>query len=98
VIAGGVASNRFLRHVLRGTLAARGHAGLPVICPPAALCTDNAAMIAWAGAEMYEAGWRSSLRVGPIKKWSMDDSDGSADGGIMGVEGWLRRDDMAAAE
>ena len=90
VVAGGVASNRFLRHVLRAVLDARGHKGLAVSCPPAALCTDNAAMIGWAGAEMYEAGWRSSLRVRPIRKWSMDGEEGGdGGGGIMGVDGWL---------
>ncbi len=92
VVAGGVASNRFLRHVLRAVLDARGHKGLAVSCPPAALCTDNAAMIGWAGAEMYEAGWQSSLRVRPIRKWSMDGGegeDGRGGGGIMGVDGWL---------
>ena len=91
VVAGGVASNGFLRHVLRAMLDARGHAGVAVSCPPAALCIDNAAMIGWAGAEMYEAGWRSSLRVRPIRKWSMDAGAGEdGSGGIMGVDGWLR--------
>ncbi len=48
VVAGGVAANRSLRAKLE-TLAA--DAGLTLIVPPPALCTDNAAMVAWAGLE-----------------------------------------------
>lgn len=57
-------------------------------------------MIGWAGMEMYEAGWRSTLSCGPVRKWSMDDSErneegveGEGDvsgGGILGVDGWER--------
>src|SRR3546814_1426485 len=66
VVAGGVASNRFLAHVLRTTLAARGFPGVRLVAPPVALCTDNAAMVAWTAMEMYEAGWRSDLSACPI--------------------------------
>ncbi len=48
VVAGGVASNQHIRGRL-AELAAGG--GLPFVAPPMWLCTDNAAMIAWAGAE-----------------------------------------------
>ncbi|RYO76963.1 hypothetical protein DL766_002597 [Monosporascus sp. MC13-8B] len=72
VVAGGVASNRYLMHILRAMLAARGYGHLTVVSPPAALCTDNAAMIAWTGIEMYEAGWRSELDILPIRKWPLD--------------------------
>jgi N6-L-threonylcarbamoyladenine synthase len=48
VVAGGVAANRTIRAGLE-TLAAQH--GLPFVAPPLALCTDNAAMIAWAGQE-----------------------------------------------
>lgn len=85
VVAGGVASNRYLQHVLRATLDARGHAHVRLVCPPLALCTDNAAMIAWAGAEMYEAGWRSDLDVLALRKWPLDPAQG---GGILGAGGW----------
>ncbi|KAK5990306.1 hypothetical protein PT974_08573 [Cladobotryum mycophilum] len=88
VVAGGVASNRFLMHVLRTTLAARGFGDVEIVAPPAELCTDNAAMIAWAGMEMYEAGWCSDLSVLPVAKWPMDPQVGD---GIMGVGGWVRR-------
>lgn len=89
VVAGGVASNKFLMHVLRRTLDARGFgAGLEIVAPPVELCTDNAAMIAWTGMEMYEAGWRSELGITGIGRWPMDGNQGE---GILGVEGWVRR-------
>ncbi|RYP68899.1 hypothetical protein DL770_008357 [Monosporascus sp. CRB-9-2] len=72
VVAGGVASNGYLMHILRAMLAARGHGHLAVVSPPAALCTDNAAMIAWTGIEMYEAGWRSEMDILPMRKWPLD--------------------------
>ena len=50
VVAGGVASNSYLRERLQGLCAARSWQW---IAPPAALCTDNAAMIAWAGLERH---------------------------------------------
>lgn len=87
VVSGGVASNSFLRHVLRQMLDVRGYSHVKLSFPPASLCTDNALMIAWAGIEMYEAGYQSDFDIGPINKWSMD--SGAADGGIIGVGGWL---------
>ncbi|KAK1250455.1 hypothetical protein MKX08_010458 [Trichoderma sp. CBMAI-0020] len=87
VVAGGVASNRFLMHVLRTTLAARGFPDMQIVAPPLALCTDNAAMIAWAGMEMFEAGYRSELSVRPIARWPMDPAVG---GGMLGVGGWIK--------
>jgi tRNA A37 threonylcarbamoyltransferase TsaD len=100
IISGGVASNRYLQHVLTHTLHTRGHdTPLDIVRPPAALCTDNAAMIAWAGMEMYEGGgWRSELDVLPVRRWSMDDgvvaaaaaADGvAAGGGSMGGGGGI---------
>lgn len=86
VVSGGVASNRFLRHLLRSTLDARGFSHIKVSFPPIELCTDNALMIAWAGIEMYEARYSSGLDIGPIRKWSMDPK--ASDGGILGVGGW----------
>jgi N6-L-threonylcarbamoyladenine synthase len=43
-------------------------------------------MIAWAGLEMYEAGWKSDLSVRALRKWSIDPK--AQDGGILGVGGW----------
>jgi N6-L-threonylcarbamoyladenine synthase len=87
VVSGGVASNRYLRHLLRAMLDARGYAHIKAIFPPPSLCTDNALMIAWAGMEMYTAGYQSTLDITPIRKWSMDSR--AEDGGILGAEGWL---------
>ncbi|KAI1859574.1 uncharacterized protein JN550_011982 [Neoarthrinium moseri] len=87
VVAGGVASNRYLMHILRSMLAARGFGHLQINAPPPALCTDNAAMIAWTGMEMYEAGWRSKMDVLAMRKWPVDPR--AEGGGIFGAEGWV---------
>jgi len=87
VISGGVASNRYLRHLLRAMLDARGYAHIKAIFPPPNLCTDNALMIAWAGMEMYTTGYQSTFDITPIRKWSMDPR--AEDGGILGAEGWI---------
>ena len=87
VVSGGVASNKFLRHVLRTTLDARGFPHVEVVAPPSWLCTDNATMIAWTGMKMWDAGYRSDMNVLPLKKWSIDPR--AEDGGILGVDGWV---------
>lgn len=89
VVAGGVASNKFLMHVLRKTLEVRGFGDVSIIAPPVDLCTDNAAMIAWTGMEMFKAGWVSELGITGIGRWPMDPEYGE---GILGVEGWVRRE------
>lgn len=86
VVAGGVASNRYLMHILRSVLDARGYGHIELVCPPLPLCTDNAAMIAWTGMEMYEAGWRSELDIRLIRKWPLDPK--AEGGGILGASGW----------
>ncbi|TQS34573.1 hypothetical protein Golomagni_05036 [Golovinomyces magnicellulatus] len=86
VVSGGVASNKFLRTVLRQLLDSRGFQSIHLDIPPPELCTDNAAMIAWTGMEMFEAGFSSHLSVIPLKKWSIDSR--CQDGGILGVNGW----------
>ncbi|KAI4602628.1 hypothetical protein KJ359_007845 [Pestalotiopsis sp. 9143b] len=87
VVAGGVASNKYLRHIMKSMLEVRGHGHLVINAPPPALCTDNAAMIAWTGMEMYEAGWRSKLDVLAERKWPIDPEANG--GGILGVPGWF---------
>ncbi|KLU84123.1 glycoprotease pgp1 [Magnaporthiopsis poae ATCC 64411] len=87
VVSGGVASNGFLRHVLRCMLDVRGFGHVEVVAPPPRFCTDNAAMIAWAGIEMYEQGWTTDDGVLALKDWAVD-PDGP-DGGILGAPGWI---------
>lgn len=89
VVSGGVASNHFLKHVLRAFLHARGFSHVRLMVPPSHLCTDNAAMIAWTGIEMYEAGWESEMSVQARRIWAIDVN--VEDGGILGAEGWKRR-------
>ncbi len=72
VVAGGVAANQALRGRLRDTAEAFG---ADLIAPPPALCTDNAAMIAWAGLERFQAGQRDSLDVSPRPRWPLDGAD-----------------------
>ena len=90
VVSGGVASNRFLKHILRSFLDVRVYSHIRLSFPPPALCTDNAAMIAWTGMEMYEAGWESDLGIQAVRKWSIDPT--AEDGGILGLDGWKRRE------
>ena len=69
VVAGGVAANRVLRAGL-GALAARH--GLDFVAPPPELCTDNGAMIAWAGLERLKAGLADRLDFAPRPRWPLD--------------------------
>ncbi|OAA43161.1 Peptidase M22, glycoprotease [Metarhizium rileyi] len=92
VVSGGVASNKFLLHVLGESLRARGFPDAEIIAPPVQFCTDNAAMIAWTGLEMFEAGWCSDLSCLPVGKWPMEIDGGGGDG-ILGAGGWLRREE-----
>jgi len=70
VVAGGVAANQMLRSTLQ-TLCAQS--GFDFIAPPLSLCTDNAAMIAWAGAERLAAGMvADGLDVAPRSRWPLD--------------------------
>lgn len=69
VAAGGVAANQTIRAVLEGLAA---HHGLPFFAPPLWLCTDNAAMIAWAGAERFAAGYTDPLDIAARPRWPLD--------------------------
>jgi N6-L-threonylcarbamoyladenine synthase len=53
---------------------------VPLVVPPPALCTDNAAMIAWAGAERLANGLRDALDVSPRARWPLDQVDKAAGG------------------
>ena len=71
VVAGGVAANQ----AIRSALASLGdQQGRDFSVPPQWLCTDNAAMIAWAGAERFAAGDCDSLDVPARARWPLDDS------------------------
>lgn len=74
ILSGGVASNQYLRHILREWLNARSYSQIQAVAPPSEYCTDNAAMIAWTGMEMFEAGYRSPLddSLRPTRRWSLD--------------------------
>ncbi|MCW5746420.1 MAG: tRNA (adenosine(37)-N6)-threonylcarbamoyltransferase complex transferase subunit TsaD [Alphaproteobacteria bacterium] len=69
VVAGGVAANQHLRARL-AELAAVHDARL--VAPPPALCTDNAAMIAWAGIERLRLGLVDGLDAAPRPRWPLD--------------------------
>ncbi|MBW7944956.1 MAG: tRNA (adenosine(37)-N6)-threonylcarbamoyltransferase complex transferase subunit TsaD [Sphingomonadaceae bacterium] len=69
VVAGGVAANAAIRAALQ-RLA--DESGLGFTAPPLALCTDNAAMIAWAGIERLRAGHTDALDVPARARWPLD--------------------------
>ena len=68
VVAGGVAANAALRARLEALAAAEGFA---LIAPPPSLCTDNAAMIAWAGLERLALGLTDGFDAGPRPRWPL---------------------------
>ncbi|RCK49280.1 tRNA (adenosine(37)-N6)-threonylcarbamoyltransferase complex transferase subunit TsaD [Thalassospira profundimaris] len=69
VLAGGVAANKYLRTRLTELT---DQAGMTLVAPPLDLCTDNAAMIAWAGLERFRLGERDDLDFKPRPRWPLD--------------------------
>jgi N6-L-threonylcarbamoyladenine synthase len=69
VVAGGVAANRAIRSALAEL--ADEH-GMSFVAPPANLCTDNAAMIAWAGLERFGMGQDDPLDFAARPRWPLD--------------------------
>jgi N6-L-threonylcarbamoyladenine synthase len=71
VVAGGVAANRAVRTRLEGAAAANGFS---FAAPPLKYCTDNAAMIALAGAERLAAGLIDDLGAVARPRWPLDEA------------------------
>ncbi len=69
VVAGGVAANLYLRGRLEDVAARHG---ARLVAPPVGLCTDNGAMIAWAGLERLRLGLVDSLDFRPRPRWPLD--------------------------
>jgi len=78
VVAGGVAANQEIRASL---LSAAEDAGARFIAPPLSLCTDNAAMIAWAGIERLRLGPVDDMGLSPRPRWPLD----AANAGVLGA-------------
>ncbi len=70
VIAGGVAANKYLQEILSNCAKTYGY---QLIYPPIRLCTDNAAMIAYAGLERYNNKLFTPLNFCPKARWSLED-------------------------
>ncbi|ASV86206.1 tRNA threonylcarbamoyl adenosine modification protein YgjD [Ochrobactrum quorumnocens] len=70
IVAGGVAANKTLRASLEALCSKYGFS---FIAPPLNLCTDNAAMIAWAGAERAATKGPDSLSLAPRSRWPLDE-------------------------
>jgi N6-L-threonylcarbamoyladenine synthase len=68
VCAGGVAANQAIRKALHRIAF---EAGTNLVAPPPDLCTDNGAMIAWAGAERLELGLTDGLDFAPKARWPL---------------------------
>ncbi|WP_297933460.1 tRNA (adenosine(37)-N6)-threonylcarbamoyltransferase complex transferase subunit TsaD [uncultured Brevundimonas sp.] len=76
VVAGGVAANKTIRRTLEDLATKHGFSFL---APPLVYCTDNAAMIALAGAERLEKGLTSDIDVAARPRWPLDEARANAD-------------------
>ncbi len=71
VVAGGVGSNQSIRRALQRFSAS---AGIRFVVPPPELCTDNGAMIAWAGAERFALGLVDDFNFAGRPRWPLDET------------------------
>ncbi|RMF18228.1 MAG: tRNA (adenosine(37)-N6)-threonylcarbamoyltransferase complex transferase subunit TsaD, partial [Alphaproteobacteria bacterium] len=78
VVAGGVAANRAIRDALE-QLAERE--GAQLVVPPPRWCTDNAAMVAWAGVERARRGLVDPLAAPVRARWPLDETRAGTIGG-----------------
>ncbi len=69
VVAGGVAANGAIRQALQNL---SNDEGFTLNMPPPSLCTDNGAMVAWAGLERLARGWVDSLDSPPRARWPLE--------------------------
>ena len=76
VVAGGVAANRAIRATLESVAAKHN---FDFLAPPLAWCTDNAAMIALAGAERLQLGLTSDIDAAARPRWPLDEAAALAD-------------------
>ena len=68
-VAGGVAANKAIRAKLETVCR---EVDIRFLAPPLALCTDNAAMIAWAGIERYRLGLFDDMSLSARPRWPLD--------------------------
>lgn len=71
VVAGGVAANSAIRAMLADVCTRND---FTLHAPPLSLCSDNAAMIAWAGLERFERGETCDMEIAPRSRWPLDPS------------------------
>ncbi len=81
VVAGGVAANQAIRKTLHRLAF---ETGTVLIAPPLDLCTDNGAMIAWAGAERIALGLTDTMQAAPRARWPLDEV-AAAKGALLGT-------------
>ena len=81
VVTGGVAANLAIRKVLQRLAT---ETGTELVAPPLELCTDNGAMIAWAGIERLALGLSDGMETAPRARWPLDEA-AAARGALLGT-------------